>query len=158
MYGRFSAVTLRKSDRIASTFAAAASGRSPTLKVSVGYLAGYVGEGEISYAGVNALARARLAGEIVRQRLRCISGYAYRPDRQHVVARQIVRSQERPYEIRLRVAARAATAERRDRRRRRRSAIPNGPAGGGGARESVQEQIGIVSTLIERERVTARSR
>jgi len=29
----------------------------------------------------------------------------------------------------------------------------NGPAGGGGARKYVHEQIGIVSTLIERERV-----
>src|SRR5690348_2397045 len=38
--------------------------RPPKLKVSVGYLAGYVGEGEISYGGANALARARLAGDI----------------------------------------------------------------------------------------------
>jgi len=45
------------------------SGRSPTLKVSVGYIAGFVGEGEMSYAGRNALARARLAGEIILQRL-----------------------------------------------------------------------------------------
>ena len=37
--------------------------------MSVGYLAGYVGEGEIGYAGTNALARARLAGEIVRERI-----------------------------------------------------------------------------------------
>jgi hypothetical protein len=44
--------------------------RPPQLKVSVGYLAGYVGEGEIGYAGVNAVARARLAGEIVRERLK----------------------------------------------------------------------------------------
>ena len=29
----------------------------------------------------------------------------------------------------------------------------NGPAGGGGTRKHVYEQIGIVSTLIERERV-----
>jgi len=29
----------------------------------------------------------------------------------------------------------------------------NGPAGGGGARKYVSEQIGIVSTLIDRDRV-----
>jgi hypothetical protein len=46
-----------------------AQGRTRTLKVSVGYLAGYLGEGEISYAGPNALARARLAGDIVRERI-----------------------------------------------------------------------------------------
>ena len=38
------------------------AGKSPTLKVSIGYSAGYLGEGEISYAGPNALARAHLAG------------------------------------------------------------------------------------------------
>ena len=44
--------------------------RSPTLKVSIGYHAGYVGEGEISYAGANALQRAQLAGEVVQTRLK----------------------------------------------------------------------------------------
>ena len=60
-----------------------------------------------------------------------------------------------PYEVRLRVAARAATHEE--------AAIvgdevealyTNGPAGGGGTRKSVTEQIGIVSTLIDRSRVS----
>ncbi|MBD0298025.1 MAG: DUF1446 domain-containing protein, partial [Flavisolibacter sp.] len=37
-----------------------------TYKVSVGYQAFYLGEGEISYAGSSALGRAQLAGEIVR--------------------------------------------------------------------------------------------
>jgi hypothetical protein len=40
--------------------------RPDTLKVSVGYLDGYIGEGQISYAGSGALARGRLALEIVR--------------------------------------------------------------------------------------------
>ena len=39
------------------------------LKTSVGYVDSYVGEGQISYAGPNAVARARLALEIVRERL-----------------------------------------------------------------------------------------
>jgi hypothetical protein len=43
--------------------------RPDTLKVSVGYLDGYVGEGEISYAGPNAAARGRLALDLVRERL-----------------------------------------------------------------------------------------
>ena len=41
-----------------------------TLKVSVGYRDGCVGEGQISYAGPGAVARARLALEIVAERLR----------------------------------------------------------------------------------------
>jgi len=40
--------------------------RTDTLKVSVGYLDSFIGEGQISYAGPGALARGRLALEIVR--------------------------------------------------------------------------------------------
>jgi len=46
-----------------------AAPRTPTYKVSVGYRAGYTGEGHMAYAGPGALARAKLAGEIVRERL-----------------------------------------------------------------------------------------
>lgn len=42
--------------------------RPDRLKVTVCYDGGWLGEGEISYYGPNALARARLAGEIVRRR------------------------------------------------------------------------------------------
>lgn len=43
--------------------------RPDLLKVSLGYRDGYIGEGQISYAGTGALARARLAAEIVTARL-----------------------------------------------------------------------------------------
>jgi hypothetical protein len=39
------------------------------LKTSVGYIDSYVGEGQISYAGPGAVARGRLALDIVRERL-----------------------------------------------------------------------------------------
>src|SRR5262245_12267860 len=55
-------------DRVAVR-GATARGRPSQLKVSVGYLAGYIGEGEIGYGGTNALARAQLAAAIVRERL-----------------------------------------------------------------------------------------
>src|SRR6202022_556203 len=44
--------------------------RTGTLKVSVGYVDSYIGEGQMSYAGPGALARGRLALEIVRERLK----------------------------------------------------------------------------------------
>ena len=44
--------------------------RPGQLKVSVGYKDGYVGEGQMSYAGPGALARARLGLDIVADRLR----------------------------------------------------------------------------------------
>src|SRR3712207_4470454 len=46
------------------------SPRTGSLKVSVGYLDSYIGEGQISYAGPGALARGRLALQIVAERLR----------------------------------------------------------------------------------------
>jgi hypothetical protein len=41
----------------------------PTLKTTVSYLDGYLGEAEISYGGPNAQRRAQLAAETLRQRL-----------------------------------------------------------------------------------------
>ncbi len=46
------------------------SRRTGTLKVSVGYVDSFIGEGQISYAGPGALARGRLALDIVRERLK----------------------------------------------------------------------------------------
>jgi hypothetical protein len=129
--------------------------RPARLKVSVGYRAGYVGEGEISYGGANALGRARLAGEIVRERLRTEF-----PDlRIDLIGSTSLHGKsfdhgEPPYEIRLRVAARATTPERAMLVGEEVEALyTNGPAGGGGTRKYVHEQVGIVSTLIARERV-----
>ena len=134
---------------------ARANGRSPTLKVSVGYMAGFLGEGEMSYAGRNALARARLAGIIIHERLNksfptlridyigstSSHGRSFDPA-------------ENPYEIRLRVAARAPTADEAAVIGEEVEALYlNGPAGGGGARKLVTQQIGIVSTLIDRNEV-----
>ncbi len=54
------------------------------------------------------------------------------------------------------LAARAATADDAARVGEEVEALYlNGPAGGGGARKYVSEQVGIASTLIERERVGA---
>ena len=65
-------------------------------------------------------------------------------------------SDERPYEIRLRVAARAQSPEEAAIIGEEVEALyTNGPAGGGGTRKYVNEQIGIVSTLLDRERVAS---
>ena len=154
----FSRVTLTEAgpDRIAVR-GARGRARPAQLKVSVGYLAGYIGEGEIGYAGTNALARVRLAGEIIRERL----GRRFPELRIDMIGSTSLHggafdADERPYEVRLRVAGRA--------RSRGEAAVigdevealyTNGPAGGGGARKYVSEQIGIVSTLVDRTRVAS---
>ena len=129
--------------------------RTPTYKVSVGYRAGFVGEGECSYAGAHALERARLAGEIVRERLRDdipdLRVDLIGVDAAH---RSAFGHPHAPYEVRVRVAARTQTRALAERVGHEMWALgTNGPAGGGGFRGEVQERIGIVSTLLERSRV-----
>ena len=130
--------------------------RPDTLKVSVGYRAGFVGEGEISYAGENCVARAKLAGEIVGERLRG----QFQELRVDVIGvsslhtRPMSDGDFQPYEVRLRVAGRSADrAKAATIGEEVESLWCNGPAGGGGARKDVREQIGIVSCLIPREKV-----
>jgi len=44
---------------------ARAKPRTDTYKVTVGYADGYIGEGETSYGGIEAVARANWAAEVV---------------------------------------------------------------------------------------------
>jgi hypothetical protein len=129
--------------------------RTATFKTSVGYFAGYVGEGEISYAGVRARERARLAGDVLRERLQddlpdlrveyIGIDSTHHTDFDHPHA---------PYEVRVRAAARASTRAAAERVGDEVEALAtNGPAGGGGFRKSVHERVGIVSTLLDRRRV-----
>ncbi|GAB4039458.1 acyclic terpene utilization AtuA family protein [Spirosoma jeollabukense] len=129
--------------------------RPDTLKVSIGYDAGFIGEGEISYAGANALGRAKLAGSIIQERLQ---------DRftdlriDYIGSTSVHRTNfgnyPDPYEIRLRVAGKATTAQQAALVGEEVEALyTNGPAGGGGARKYIHEVVGIVSTLLSRSKV-----
>jgi Acyclic terpene utilisation family protein AtuA len=130
--------------------------RPDTLKVSIGYHAGYVGEGEISYGGENCVARAKLAGEIVSERLRG-QFQELRVDIMGVGSlhtREMSEGAYNPYEVRLRVAGRSADPEKAALIGEEVESLwCNGPAGGGGARKQTREQIGIVSCLLPREKV-----
>ncbi len=129
--------------------------RPESLKVSVGYEAGFLGEGEISYAGTNAVARAELAGQIVRERLQD-QFEEMRIDYIGVSSTHRVsyHRQDEPYEVRLRVAAKAKRAEEATRIGEEVEALyTNGPAGGGGARKYVSEVLGIVSSFIPRDEI-----
>lgn len=131
--------------------------RPSTLKVSVGYLAFYLGEGEISYAGTNAMARAKLAGEIVQERLSPeFSELRVDYIGLNSIHRTTLNSVPEPYEVRLRVAGKAATPEKAALVGEEVEALyTNGPAGGGGVRKQVNEVVGIVSVLIPREEAKA---
>ena len=152
----FSGIQLREvgPNRI-EVFGARGREKPPTLKVSIGYRAGFRGEAEISYAGHNAQGRAELAGEIVRERLRQEVGEV-RIDYIGSTSthRKSFTPDVVPYEVRMRAAALTPTPELAARIGEEVEALyTNGPAGGGGVRRSVNEVIGIVSTLIPREKV-----
>jgi hypothetical protein len=133
--------------------------RPAQLKMSVGYRAGFIGEGEISYAGPGAEARARLAGEIVRERL---AGEIaeLRVDLIGVDSSHGRFYGNRPeaYEARLRVAGRAGDATRAARVGEEVEALYcSGPAAGGGARKYVREIVGVASTFLPRDQVPWRA-
>jgi len=131
--------------------------RTPTYKVVVGYHDGWIGEGEVGYAGPNALARARLSEQIVRERLK-MRGFSYPEMRVDYIGMSSLHGmgpgRPEPYEIRLRIAARSP-----DRKAAQavgfevRTLHVNGPAGGGGGTNAVREVLGVKSVLLPRDMV-----
>jgi hypothetical protein len=131
-----------------------------SYKVSVGYKAGYLGEGEISYAGAAALERAQLAGQIIEQRIK----HFYKEFRVDYIGinsvhRQNIKNielsnQAVPYEIRLRIAAKCDDQDLANLVGEEVEALyTNGPSGGGGVRKYANEVIGIFSILMPRNNV-----
>ncbi|WP_186420413.1 acyclic terpene utilization AtuA family protein [Bosea sp. CS1GBMeth4] len=134
--------------------------RPEQLKVSLGVAEGFVGEGQISYAGPGARARGELALAIVRKRL-ALTGAAASElrfdligiDALHGAALSAIGGHE-PYEVRVRVAGRAASrAEAARIGREVETLYTNGPAGGGGVTTAIREVLGVLSTYLPRARV-----
>ncbi|MBK5071740.1 DUF1446 domain-containing protein [Budviciaceae bacterium CWB-B4] len=134
--------------------------RTNTLKVSVGYQDGFIGEGEISYAGPGAVARGKLALEIVKERF-ALCGFEPEETRYDLIGvnslhGDTLSQSSQPYEVRARVAARCTTkAQAAKVGNEVETLYTNGPAGGGGATKSVKEILAMDSTLISRDLATA---
>src|ERR1700738_4394311 len=137
------------------------SKRTGTLKVSVGYVDSFIGEGQISYAGPGALARARLALDIVREQLK-LTGVAASELRVELVGvdslhgvQVSARAQEscnEPYEVRVRVAGRTENLREAVRIGNEVETLyTNGPAAGGGAWKSARDVVAVASVLLPRE-------
>lgn len=149
------AVAEEAADRVRVT-GGRGTARPDTLKVSVAYVDGWIGEGQISYGGPGALERARLALGIVRERL-ALTGVAATELRFDLIgvdalygdATPAVRGE--PAEVRVRVAGRAASAGEAARIGNEVETLyTNGPAGGGGAFKSTREVIAVQSVLLPR--------
>ena len=137
---------------------ASGSARPAQLKATLGYRDGFIGEGQISYAGPGAVARGQLALQLLQQRLQRLGwqGLEQRAELMGVsamhgsdLARQSGRDE--PYEVRLRLALRCATRAQAERVGQEVEALYlNGPAAGGGVTQSVREVIAAASALIPR--------
>ena len=147
------------SDRVAVS-GARAQARTDTYKVSIGYFDGYLGEGQLSYGGPNAVARARLAGEIVAERLR-LRGFAYDALDARLIGLDSLHGpadgRPEPYEVRLRVTGRTEDRKAAEAVGFEVAALyTNGPAGGAGDAASVREILAVQSVLLPRDLVRPR--
>ncbi|MFM0737998.1 DUF1446 domain-containing protein [Paraburkholderia xenovorans] len=131
--------------------------RTATLKTSVAYFDGYIGEGQISYGGPGALARGRLALEIVRERL-ALTGVDTRELRFDLIGVNALHGETaaadhtEPHEVRARVAGRTASlAEAVRIGNEVETLYTNGPAGGGGVTKAAREVVAVQSVLLPRE-------
>lgn len=133
------------------------SAPTSTLKVSVGYLDGFIGEGQISYGGSGAMARAQLALQIVRERL-ALTGVKTGELRFDVIGvdslygNTLASTAGEPIEVRARVAGRTDSFAEAYRIGNEVEALyTNGPAGGGGVTKSVRDVLAVQSVLLPRE-------
>lgn len=137
-----------------------ARGKPPTdsLKVLVGVLEGHIAEGEVSFAGPGALARAELAAETVKRQIGHY-GIPVQELRTDLIGVDAVfgpaspRPSAEPWEVRLRVAARTAQRGSADRVAQALTLTWFGPAGAGGVRTNVRQVLGMSSVLVPREDV-----
>ncbi|MEW5506424.1 acyclic terpene utilization AtuA family protein [Pseudomonas antarctica] len=133
--------------------------RPEQLKVSVGYLDGWIGEGQMSYGGPGAVARAQLARDIVLKRLE-LMGVNMQEVRAELIGMDSLhgpRSDVEPWEVRLRVAARCEARSDAVRVGNEVETLyTNGPSGGGGASKSVRQVVAVASLLLARSAVNPR--
>ena len=136
--------------------------RTATLKANVFFDGGWFGEGEISYAGPNAEARARLAMDVMQKRMG--RHLALRFDLIGVASilgddgnRQLGAAPVgASTDIRMRVAGQHQDLQVIERLLRELTALwTGGPAGGGGVRVARRQRLSTQSCLIARERVPA---
>src|SRR5215211_7630998 len=128
--------------------------KTDLLKTSVGYVDSYIGEGQISYAGPGAVARARLALDIVRERLQ-LTGVQATETRFELIGVDALHGERlsagagEPYEVRVRVAGRTDSyAEAVRIGNEVETLYTNGPAGGGGVTKSAKEIVAVASVLV----------
>jgi hypothetical protein len=155
----FSRVHLKEvgPDRVAVE-GASGTARPEQLKVTLGYRDGFIGEGQISYAGPGARARGALALDILEKRLKRLGLDALERRAELIGVNAMhgaaLGADREPYEVRVRLAVRATSRAQAEKVGQEVEALYlNGPGGGGGVTQSVREVIAAASALMPREAV-----
>jgi hypothetical protein len=138
--------------------------RTPTLKVSIGCIEGFIGEDMFFYAGPGALRRAELARRVLEERFRIV-GLQAEDVRIDFLGLNAIHgaatpaSAPEPYEIAVRVAARTRTREEAVKIGREIDGMAVSGIAHTGKRvphqDRTREVIGVWSSLVPRERVPA---
>jgi hypothetical protein len=132
--------------------------RPPTLKAAAFFEGGWMGDAEISYAGPNAEARARLSMDVMRKRLGhlltlrfdLIGVCSILGDDGGRMLAGVPAGQAT--DVRLRVAAKHEDPELIDRLHREVTALwTGGPAGGGGVKVSRRQRLEMCTFMVPRE-------
>jgi len=158
----FSNVRLREAgpDRV-EVSGATGQARPTHLKATLGFREGFIGEGQISYAGPGARARGELALAVLEHRLKTL-GLDHLEHRAELIGVNAMHgpftssrgAAHEPYEVRLRLALRAPTRALAEQAGLEVEALYlNGPAAGGGVSQGVREVVAAASALIPREAV-----
>lgn len=142
--------------------------RPEQLKANLFHEGGWIAEGEISYAGPNAAARARLAGDIVRKRMAMLGHEV--PVRLDLIGVLSVLADDggawlaapqaheaQSQDVRLRAAlAHEDKAVAEALLREVNALYCCGPAGGGGVRTALRPRLNAMSCLVPRDAVSPR--
>jgi len=136
--------------------------RTDTLKVLAYFDGGWLGEGEISYAGPNAEARARLSMDVMQKRMG-----RHMPLRFDLIGLTSILGDDggsmlsntpvtHSTDVRLRVAAKHESLASIELLLQELTALwTGGPAGGGGVRVSKRQRLSNLACLIPREKIPA---
>lgn len=135
------------------------NGRPQTLKATVSFDGGFLAEAGISYAGPNAQARARLAADILQERMSNVHGWS-QPLRTDLIGVSSLHGTARNYggtsqDIRVRAALRTTSLPMAEALLwETESLLVCGPAGGGGYRGTITPSVVTHSAFIDRKLVS----
>lgn len=141
---------------------AMSKGAPDTYKVNVGYYDCYIGEGEVSFGGLNSLNRSKLCADIIEKRLKIVGASIdeYRVD--YIGYNSLYKtnisdmfSPKEHSEIRLRISGRTRSYKDANFIAREFEYLyTNGPAGASGVESGVKQVLSIGAIIIPKEDIT----